>query len=511
MERGLDKGSRYGAVADRAQVAIGMVAIAVSAWLAIRYSGQPILDFHAFRETQTALTAFWMTQDGFRLAYETPVLGKPWSIPFEFPLYQYLVAETSFLTGVGLERTGRLVSYLFLLACVVPVAFIGKRLFPASWRRFFWVFAALFLSSPLYLYWGRSFMIETAALFFTLCFLHYALALVQNDYRLRSFVLAGAFLTLALLQKLTTVLPDLLIIGPILLLALRDRIGLRSSVLWKAVAAFGFALAAGYAWEKYSDALRAANMIAATHLTTSGLAAWNFGTLAARVGRALWVDVVWQRTIELNSAGVLGVSLIVAALVLADRQVRILIALCLALFLSHFLVFENLHFVHAYYQVSTAIFLIVALALAVHGLAARFPNLRYAFPVITAVLVIVNFFFFANSYLPMEQERFGDNNATLAVAKLLRERTDPARPIVVYGYDWSSEVPFFSRRRAMVVPSWLPDRYDVIDDPARFVGTTPSAIAVCGDERVPVLKERILREFKPGSMESTGACDVYFS
>ena len=36
-----------------------------------------ILDHHGFRQSQTAITSYYFIKDGFRLAYETPVLGAP--------------------------------------------------------------------------------------------------------------------------------------------------------------------------------------------------------------------------------------------------------------------------------------------------------------------------------------------------------------------------------------------------------------------------------------------------
>ncbi len=39
-----------------------------------------------FRQAQTAISAYFIKQEhNFSLAYPTPVLGKPWSAPFEFP------------------------------------------------------------------------------------------------------------------------------------------------------------------------------------------------------------------------------------------------------------------------------------------------------------------------------------------------------------------------------------------------------------------------------------------
>src|SRR5579862_7514545 len=55
------------------------------ALLALRWS-TPVIGMHAFRQTQTAITSYWMLKGSPWLAYETPVLGPPWSIPFEFPL-----------------------------------------------------------------------------------------------------------------------------------------------------------------------------------------------------------------------------------------------------------------------------------------------------------------------------------------------------------------------------------------------------------------------------------------
>lgn len=53
---------------------------------------QPLTGMFYFRETQTALSDYWMTQGGPKLIYETPVTGFPYKIPFEFPLFQWLAA-----------------------------------------------------------------------------------------------------------------------------------------------------------------------------------------------------------------------------------------------------------------------------------------------------------------------------------------------------------------------------------------------------------------------------------
>src|SRR5271154_4345091 len=72
-----------------------------------------IFDFHGFRQAQTAISAESIRNGGPILRYETPVLGPPWSLPFEFPLYQALVALLARIFGTPIDQTGRFVSEVF--------------------------------------------------------------------------------------------------------------------------------------------------------------------------------------------------------------------------------------------------------------------------------------------------------------------------------------------------------------------------------------------------------------
>src|SRR6516164_8745732 len=55
---------------------------------------RPLLEYHDFRQTQTALTAYWYVRDGIDLLRPPlPVFGANHAaIPMEFPAYQALVA-----------------------------------------------------------------------------------------------------------------------------------------------------------------------------------------------------------------------------------------------------------------------------------------------------------------------------------------------------------------------------------------------------------------------------------
>ena len=150
-----------------AAAVLAALAILCSLWALTREWDKPLLDLHSFRQTQTAISTYYMvgTPSVF-IDYITPVLGKPWRIPMEVPFYQWIVARWHELTGMGLDQSGKLFSIVFLFACIWPVWKLQAALeIPVNAH---WLTMAIFLSVPLHLYWGRAFLIETMGLFLSL-------------------------------------------------------------------------------------------------------------------------------------------------------------------------------------------------------------------------------------------------------------------------------------------------------------------------------------------------------
>jgi hypothetical protein len=95
------------------------VVFVASLWAMTRQWEKPLLDMHSFRQTQTAISTYYMAKDpGMFFNYITPVLGKPWQIPMEVPIYQWIVAQQHNITSMGLDQSGKLVSIVFWLACI---------------------------------------------------------------------------------------------------------------------------------------------------------------------------------------------------------------------------------------------------------------------------------------------------------------------------------------------------------------------------------------------------------
>jgi hypothetical protein len=492
---------------------VSLLALLYSAYIAIRFSGQHILiPAFAFRETQTALTSYWACKDGFRLAYETPVAGAPWSIPFEFPIYQWIVSLISCPLGFDMERVGRLVSYAFMVACALPAARISRNLFGQRWPLYFAATCALFFSAPLHLFFGRSFLMESAALFFALYFVTYTISLIQGDRSMRTAMLAGVYLTLAILQKSTTVLPLIPIFGLWLFaVAFREivRDGVKAKALWVGVVAIVVPFLIGYAWVKYSDIVKEQNVFG-SQLTSTNLTQWNFG--GDRLNWKLWLWVIWIRNIVTNVGGWLGIGVLAVGVAILDRKHRLTIVAGAGLFLLYFMIFTNLQFVHEYYQMSNEAYLIFAVAVALAGAMASSNRLLCTAGVVALIaLVAVNVQTFRNgpNYQSMHVV-YGPDDPVLAASRFVAENTDRAKPVVVYGDDWSSEFPFFSQRKAFVAMVYFKGRDDLIANPTKYLaGEEPSAVLVCRDMRTPEFEARIKAGFKPTSVKRLELCDIF--
>lgn len=104
-------------------------ALVISALVRLPTLGTPLVGRHSFRETQTAYTAVRFASDGIDLlAPRLPVLGPPFEVPFEFPLFQ---AGAALMIRGGLSPTVAMRG----LALVCFLATAGLLWLPAPHRQ----------------------------------------------------------------------------------------------------------------------------------------------------------------------------------------------------------------------------------------------------------------------------------------------------------------------------------------------------------------------------------------
>ncbi len=333
-----------------------VLAVAVAAfatWFAIRYAHQPILEQDAFRQTLTALTSYWMMEEGWSFSYQTPVVGYPWKLPFEFPVYQSVVAFVAWVGEWPLEPVGRLVSFGFLLGYAWPAAAIVRRLKVP--RETTWIFCALVWSSPLYLFWGRTFLIETTAVFFMLAAMAFALDLREPFLRWRSASAFALFASLAMLQKNVTAAPALMVMA-LVVLSTHFRRDVRIS--WRQIpvlAVFLVPVAIGLAWTWCTDIVKAGHFFGRLWTSSEALALY-VGSFSDRLNFAVSRDLILERIVAQNAGGIIGLMVIAAGLLLAERRTRGIIAVSIGLFLVPIALFFPQHMKWDCYPASCVFF-----------------------------------------------------------------------------------------------------------------------------------------------------------
>lgn len=445
----------------RPLVLIFAVMLALALWIFSLSWHSAILERHEFRQTQTAISAHWIKQDGFKLDYETPIFGPPWSVPFEFPVYQTSVAWLSQATGLPLEPSGRMVSILYFLATLPAVCLLAG-LFGLTRSRQLLVAAAV-MSSPVYLFYGRSFMIETTALCFATWFL-VAVGRAVRDLDLRWSFVAAAGGSLAALAKVTTFA---VYCFPAAGLALwlgwphwqrrtaDGRGWVRAIVLaaWPVLVAVGL----GAWWVWHGDHLKDINPFSG-FLKSTELRSWTWGSLALRMSPDFWREI-WSNIAD----NVLSEPALVVVLLcgtLAPRPARLAALAGAAAFVIGLLLFPNLYQKHDYYYSANALLLLGAAGaiLAAAWDSPRLPRLTVWFALLLFFGAQLSAFY--RSYGAYHRR---DLPAPPEIARIIREVTAPEAVVLIYGSDWNTLLPYYAQRRAVTIPQGREQEFTVLD------------------------------------------------
>jgi 4-amino-4-deoxy-L-arabinose transferase-like glycosyltransferase len=408
---------------------------------------QPLLGLHGFRQTQTAYTALLLHEgSGSVMDPFLPVLGTPWMVPFEFPLFEWLAARLMD-AGVAADVAVRLTS----LVCFGATAMV---LWALVRRKASGIAAALavawFCFCPLSIEWSRGGLMEYLATAAAVGSLYAAVRWLESRTSIAWLVAAVLLGSVASLVKITTWAGWAIPIGSCLIAALRQREPSRSRRYEAGAGAAILAIPAvlALAWTYHADAIKAASVWTAD-LTSGALFEWNFGTLLERLDPSAWLTL---GSTELFL--VLGVTMAVLLIPAVDWIRRsadrlFWVGIAGAAVVAP-LVFFGVYVRHDYYSIAVSpawaalvgiggaallavpvgrrprAVMIVALALA--GIAATAPywGLAYAGPV--------------------------DPGDILGHAAEIDRLTAPGSVVVIEGDDWSPETLYYARRSGYALP-----------------------------------------------------------
>ncbi len=464
---------------------------------------------HEFRQTQTALIAHYIEQENnFSLNYTVPLLGKPWVLPLEFPLYQWGTVLLSRTTGWPHWESARTLSlasfYLTLPALYLLLGQLGL----ARARRLFVL--ACTLACPVYLFYSRAVLVDPMALLFSVWFLAgftrmlAAVAGRGDPGRKTTSATPWAWLpvvvicgTLAGLIKslvwFVWVLPAM-IYGAWRLW--RDWRGggtkeaLRTLAWGVGSVVIPFAISLW--WAHHTDAIKAAHP-SAYIFTSANLAAGNYGTfsLDAHLSRETWKNLFlcWQQS--LLPPWAFAAIILPGLIFLRDWRARI--AGAAGLFLAAQMLIPLAYALQDYYFYAANVFAVAAVAFVFLGLLeTKLPRL-VSVPLLLVPLAAL-YATFHGYYQPLLQVRSPGGSG---LTESLRAYTPPKSVIVVAGADWSAIIPYYTERKALMIRRGLEADPAYLDRAfADLADEDVSALILTGDQRGNrELLERAARAF----------------
>ncbi|MDR1280050.1 MAG: hypothetical protein LBK99_04435 [Opitutaceae bacterium] len=443
--------------------------------------GDPLLDWYEFRQTQTVLTAYWFNQEGFSLPdYPLPILGYPWTVPMEFPIYQIAVALLHQI-GIPLDLAARGFALLcYVAACGLLAWMLLRHGCPpylvASAGLFAWL-------SPFALVWSRAALIEFTAVLLGLAYVALAWRISERGHSKRGiigFCLVGASAAATKVTSFTVFWPPVALLAFIHLRQLKTNASiaslLKSVFFW--TLGLSLPLIAAIMWTHVSDEVKSLSEHTAW-LTSRSLGEWNFGTFAQRLDLKNWLIIgkrvhnnvmpfLWPLTL-------LGVPIIFR---MPIRMAAVIGGLLVGAF-GTVLVFFNLYLIHDYYLCAIVLPLWVAAGAGIYLIAHK---INYRAWGALVFIVIFGILGVSSIISPRVKGSYRDlsKDEIVRFSTLVREHVPFDAEVIIFGDDWNSRLPYYTQRKALMVrtpttPSmaatYAQDRH------VRYAISTPSALS----------------------------------
>jgi hypothetical protein len=425
-----------------------VVLVALAVTLRAPTLDQPLVEAHGFRQTQTGYTAVLYHERGVNPLHTwLPVLGEPFEVPFEFPLFQ-VIAVLPMMFGASPEIALRGAGLMTFIASALLLYGLIRHV--ADWRAAL-ASLAVFLFVPFGILWGRTSAMEFLATAGAVAWLWMGLWWRER----RQLPWAGLSLAGGLLVMLVKPTTGAFWFLPLLLHRpdseergwaswLRAR---RDPVLLGLIA---IPFLAGLLWTRHADAVKAANPFT-TWLTSRELWQWTYGTPEQRLAIGEWGAIASRAEDYLTGIPAWQLPLLLT-LGLTARNAPFWAGLALAGVLP-ILVFFNLYSVHDYYLAAALPVTSAFLGLGAAWLWERRRSIAFGTPLVLCVLALWSgaITWTGRPYWETTFRRIDSPARTGTVAELIAHTTPDDR-IVVEGQDWNPQLFFYARRSGVMLP-----------------------------------------------------------
>lgn len=431
-------------------------------------------DAYQFRQTQTAWGIREVANHGLNfLNLKMPVLGPPYKVPFEFPLFQNISGLVAHFFNLNPAFSGRLVALVFYVADIVLMIQLSRFVVR---REVFVIFLPLLLFTPYAFEWSDACLIESCALFFLLASLNFYRIFLEKK-RMPLMVVCILSLILAMLVKITTAVP----LAPALLffILFRKKRKINSRYGLLLLVSIVISYIPTLVWTRYADHVKAESALSAW-LTSQRLLYWNFGTFGSRFNLHNLQAVVGR-------IWLIGGFLVVVGVSVAIREREHLtskLILC-GLAVSPICIYFNLYVVHDYYYLAIFPFVILAISYLfdVHENLERHLITSFLSVVIPMLFVLWTVQFHSRNYLDILHM---DRNSTINGVAELRQISNVKDKILVVGCDWDPSFLYQVDRYGIAAPNWTGGVESTIDFLVREkLMKDLNYLVICNSQKVP--------------------------
>jgi hypothetical protein len=336
-----------------------IILVFIGTLLRFRGVDRSLNEMFSFRQTQTAWGAKSILNfDAKFLHPEVPVLGPPFEIPFEFPLFQWLHVIFSKIFEEDIDKSGRILALLIFQCAVIMTYLIVRNLFNATVG----VLVAFVVEfNSFNVQWGFAVLIDYLSVLLFLLGIYFIL---KNRFQ-RNYLLIGlSLITIATCVKLTTYV----VFIPLIIYILSNKVIKHKIQIMLIFVANPIIFS--YLWSVYADSIKNDNPYT-VWLMSKNLISWNFGTISQRLDPPTYL-----RLINRHEDLILGIPLLLVVVLVLFYFNNELISkkhkwLTLSLILGSILgpiVFINLYFVHDYYMIANNIIVTTIVVVVIYNL-----------------------------------------------------------------------------------------------------------------------------------------------